>query len=231
MITLRIKLVLISLIPSSLKQKFSQNYWTNHKEIYNSDRAPKLFNLANENILDIKYVLEFGSNSGLNLEYFLNKNKNTSVVGIDVNPIVKTLEGKYSKFKGIISNEKALDEFKKNEFNLSFTSSVLDHIANENLVINVIKKLAHISDNIILNEPYLEGIVGDVSGKFRYHVNPHLENSHKSFAKYSYFWNYDKYLIDMGLKFKKIPNPLHKFSMGPYYYLYFIQTSDYSETK
>ena len=223
----RLKWLKNSIIPPRLKQRFAENYWSNSDDVYIGKIAPTIFKLATENIDTFDRILEFGSNNGSNLEIFLKNMKDISVLGIDVNPIVKNLENKYSNYTGKISNEKILDDYSKNEFSLSYTSSVLDHIANEKAVIKTLKKLAHISEYVIINEPHLTGVVGDVSEKSRYHVKSGLENPHKVFAKYSYFWNYDKYLMEMGLNFKKIPNPMHKFSMGPYYNLYFFKSKEY----
>ena len=70
---------------------------------------------------------------------------------------------------------------------------------------------------------------GDVSEKFRYQVKQNLEYPAKKFAKYSYFWDYDSYLDEMNLNYEKIHNPTHKFSMGPFYKLYFIDCRNYVE--
>tara|TARA_B100000965_G_C19457376_1_gene698055 strand:- start:147 stop:866 length:720 start_codon:yes stop_codon:yes gene_type:complete len=227
----RIKLLKNLIIPPKLKQKLAESYWSKSDDIYTGKIAPDIFKLATENIDKFDRILEFGSNNGSNLEFFIKNMKDISVLGIDVNPIVKDLEHKYSNYTGEISNEKILDNYHKNEFSLSYTSSVLDHIANEEAVIKTLKKLAHISEYVIINEPHLTGVVGDVSEKFRYQVKSGLENSHKVFAKYSYFWDYDKYLKEMGLDFKKIPNPMHRFSMGPYYYLYFFKSKEYEKSQ
>ncbi len=223
----RLKLLWNSVQPQLLKNISAKRYWANHKEIYVPLRVPVIFDNAVNNTNELKKILEFGCNNGVNLEYFINHLENISAVGIDVNPIVKKLESKYTNFRGYISDERILNKFKNNEFSLSFTSSVLDHIPEEKIVVNVLKDLANISECIILNEPFLEGVIGDVSEKYRYQVKAGLENPGKAFSKFSYFWNYDSYLENMGLQFKKIPNPLHKFSMGPFYYIYIINCSEY----
>lgn len=215
--------------PNFLKNYFAAKYWSQHKELYKADRAPKIYELAKKKIKKINNILEFGSNSGLNLEYFLNRLEGSKVVGIDVNPIVKKMENRYESYRGYNADDKALNKFKKNEFTLSFTSSVLDHIPDEKIIKEILRKLALISEYLILNEPFLDGVKGDVSEKFRYQVKQNLENPAKKFAKYSYFWDYDTYLDEMNLNYEKINNPTHNFSLGPFYKLYFIDCIDYIE--
>ena len=139
------------------------------------------------------------------------------------------MENQYENYRGFNADDNALDKFKKNEFSLSFTSSVLDHIPDEKIIREILRKLALISEYVILNEPFLDGVKGDVSEKFRYQVKQNLEYPAKKFAKYSYFWDYDSYLDEMNLNYEKIHNPTHKFSMGPFYKLYFIDCRNYVE--
>ncbi len=227
----RFNIILNLILPIFIKDILAKRYWTKFEEIYLPKSAPNIYNLAIGKIKNINSILEFGCNNGVNLEYFMKRNKKLSTVGIDINPIAKELEKKFRQYKGYVSDENILEKFDVNQFSLSFTSSVLDHIPDEKNVKNILMNLSHISKFVILNEPFLDGVVGDVSDKYRYQVKSGLVDRRKSFAKYSYFWNYDKYLEELSLNYEKIHNPLYSFSMGPYYYLYIINTKNFKNSR
>jgi len=174
----------------------------------------------------IKRVLEFGCNWGGNLAYFLDRLPGAEAVGIDINPVVRSLEERYpGAYLGIVGDESTLARFSNNEFDLAMTSSVLDHIPSPAIVRNVIRELVRTSRQVMLLEPWIEGVEGDVSGKVRGQVRKDLPAPHKPFAPHSYLWNYDAILTQLGVRWSKRPQPLHAASLGPFYFLYAISKS------
>ena len=123
---------------------------------------------------------------------------------------------------GIIGDEKTLSKFNNDFFDLSFTVSVLDHIPDKKIVFQVLQDLIRTSKVVILLEPYIENVEGDVSNKARYMIKDGLINERKVFNNFCYLWNYDEYLIDNNLNFKKNTMPLHSASLGPFYHIYII---------
>jgi hypothetical protein len=170
-------------------------------------------------------VLEFGCNWGGNLKYFMDRIPDLETVGIDINPVVLDLEKKYPNYKGIVGDEKSLKQFKEKEFDLAFTVSVLDHIPDDSVVEEIIKDLVRISRHVLLLEPYIEGVHRNVSNKYRDSIKKGLERGYKKFAPHSYIWNYDKMLNRTSTSWKKKAMPLHAHSLGPFYYLYSIDTA------
>ena len=71
------------IIPPKLKQKLAESYWSKSDDIYTGKIAPDIFKLATENIDKFDRILEFGSNNGSNLEFFIKNMKDISVLGID----------------------------------------------------------------------------------------------------------------------------------------------------
>jgi len=248
-----IRILINKIQPNFLKTYFPKKLWskvnfkntdTNKIEIYNNNndkiivdeinhqkKSELIFNEIHQRSKIINKILEFGCNYGVNLKNFLDKNV-AEVVGIDLNNVVKGLENNYINYKGIVGDELYLKNFNNGYFDVAFTCSVLDHFPDEKKVISTIKELKRISKNLYLFEPYLDHVVGDVSYYSRYEIskkyrlNKKFENEHMKFGKNSFFWNYDKYLKDLGLNFKKKEFPLHFSSMGPYYHVYYVNNSE-----
>jgi hypothetical protein len=215
-------LILNQLTPNTVKSYLAKSYWRNKYNTCNDGYASIIYKHSETLNLSLNQICEFGSHKGRNLKYFLDNNQNISATGIDINPVVKDLEENYKNYMGIIGDEKTLSKFDNNFFDLSFTFSVLDHIPSKKIVFQVLKDLIRTSKVVILLEPYIENVEGDVSNKARYMVKDGLVNEYKSFNSFCYLWNYDKYLIDNNLTFTKKNLPLHKASLGPFYNLYII---------
>ena len=167
-------------------------------------------------------VLEFGANWGGNLQYFLERHPSIQATGVDINPAVLELQGSFPNYRGLVGDESMLETLETDGFDLAWTISVLDHIPSDDVVKVAIRHLTRISRRVLLLEPWLEGVHGDVSGKVRNAVKPGLPGSHKAFAPHSYLWDYDVMLRDLGVTFTKRAMPLHAHSLGPFYYLYDI---------
>jgi len=221
-VTQSINIILNQFTPNALKRYLAKRYWKNKYNTSNSEYANIIYDHSETLNLSLNQICEFGSNKGGNLKYFLDNNENISATGIDINPIVKVLEKSYNNYKGIIGDEKTLSRFDNDFFDLSFTLSVLDHIPSKKIVFQVLQDLIRTSKVVILLEPYIENVEGDVSNKARYMIKDGLVDERKVFNNFCYLWNYDKYLFDNDLNFSRTKLPLHRASLGPFYNIYVI---------
>ncbi len=217
------KTILAILYWKKLDFKLSEEEANSHKS-----KAEKIFKNITINNNNISRILEFGGSYGINLEPFLEKFTDIEVISIDTNNSVKRLEKKYENYKGIIGSDNILRDIPSLKYDIAFCCSVLDHIPDEKKVISIIQQLIRIAKKVYLFEPFLEGVCGDVSYFYRiqieekYKLKYKIEDNYKKFAKNSYLWNYDLYLENLNLPFKKNSFKLHKSSLGPFYKCYEI---------
>ena len=167
-------------------------------------------------------ILEFGCSSGGNLKYFMDRMPGLKTTGVDVNRIVIDLSKYYTNYTGIVGDENKLQQFKDKEFDLVFTASVLDHIPSGEVVEDIIGQFLRISRHTLLLEPFIDGVVGDVSDRSRDEIKKGLIRGDKRFASFSYIWNYDDILNKKGVNWCKLAIPLHEASLGPFYHLYCV---------
>lgn len=170
----------------------------------------------------LRRILEFGANTGGNLTYFLDRHPHLEAIGVDINPIVKTPESQYPRYRGVVGDESALSEWEPNSFDLAFTVSVLDHIPDPRLVERILTTLVTLAPKLILLEPVIPGVHGDVSGRTREELGSGFPLPHKRFAAHSYVWDYDRWLGKLGVSWTRRPEPLHAGSLGPFYELVVI---------
>ena len=205
------------------KKNNVKKYW--EKKTNPCKNTDKIFDALEVDYRDsMKKVLEFGCSWGGNLKYFMDKISKINTVGVDINSDVLKLSKDYPNFTGIVGDENALFRFADNEFDLAFTISVLDHIPFDYVVEGAIDQLLRVSRRVILLEPFIEGVCGDVSSKTRDSVRPDLPKGYKKFALYSYLWDYDKILDKKSVDWQKKEMPLHQASLGPFYHLYVINS-------
>jgi hypothetical protein len=184
--------------------------------------APFIHETAYSTCPVIRRVLEFGANDGGNLAYFLARDSVVQAVGIDINPIVTTPQGAYpQRYQGVVGDESALFGG-LGAFDLAFTISVLDHMPDREVVGRVLARLVDLAPHVILLEPAIAGVEGDVSGKTRSEVALGLPRPHKRFAAHSYLWHYEELLRALPVSWTKAPRPLHSHSLGPFYQLFVI---------
>lgn len=202
-----------------MKQISAKAYWS--KKSNTCENSKIIFNAIDKERRDsFENILELGCSWGGNLKYFMDMMPGVKTVGVDVNRIVTGLSKEYPNYKGIVGDEKKLRQFKDKEFDLVFTASVLDHIPSGKVVDDIISEFLRISKHVLLLEPFIEGVTGDVSGKTRDEVKKGLARGDKTFAAFSYIWNYDAILDKKSADWCKLPIPLHKASLGPFYHLY-----------
>jgi 2-polyprenyl-3-methyl-5-hydroxy-6-metoxy-1,4-benzoquinol methylase len=105
-------------------------------------------------------VLELGANWGGNLQLFLAAG--AECVGIDPNPSV--LHHDWPRYTGIVGDDRTLRTL-EGQFDLAFTISVLDHLPTARLVARAIQELQRLASTVVILEPYIAGVTGNVSGK------------------------------------------------------------------
>lgn len=180
-----------------------------------------IFNSINEDYVPrLNKILEFGCSRGGNLKYFMDKLPGIQTIGIDINEAVMELQSLYPKYTGIVGDEGYLETIPDKGFDLAFTVSVLDHIPSKTVVEKVIFNLLRIARHVMLLEPFVEGLDGDVSGKIRNKCIKGFEKRNKAFAAFSYLWDYDGIMKKAGAKWCKFPMPLYNSSLGPFYHLF-----------
>ena len=182
-----------------------------------------MYDAAREACPTLRRVLEFGANDGGNLAYFLAHDDQVHAVGIDINAIVTRPEKTYpDRYRGIVGDESMLSRG-LGSFDLAYTISVLDHIPDRRVVAHVLGRLVDLAPHVILLEPAIAGVEGDVSGRTRDEVAPNLPRAHKRFAAHSYLWNYDELLGRLPVAWTKEPRPLHAHSLGPFYQCFVLE--------
>jgi SAM-dependent methyltransferase len=167
-------------------------------------------------------VLEFGANTGGNLTYFLDRHPGVEAVGIDINPIVKQPESSHATYRGIVGDESTLAAWAPDSVDLAFTISVLDHVPAPAVAERILNALVTIAPKVVLIEPAIPGVHGDVSGRTRGEIARDLPAPHKRFAAHSYVWDYERWLSRLPVSWTSRPEPLHAQSLGPFYRVFVI---------
>lgn len=197
----------------------AKTHWLAEKPT-NCPNAPRIYEAAQP--ATWRRILEFGANTGGNLTYVLSRHPDVEAVGIDINPIVKEAEGTFPNYRGIVGDENALDALATDSFDLAFTISVLDHIPAPSVAEHVLKRLIELAPRVVLLEPVIPGIHGDVSGRTRGELAANLPKPHKRFASHCYVWDYERWLSRLPVSWHHRPEPLHTASLGPFYRLFVI---------
>lgn len=162
-------------------------------------------------------VLEFGCNSGRNLaaiykiEAAIKNEGIPSLTGVDMcEQAVKMAIPKHPYINYIISDEKWLEN-QKEQYDVVFTCSVLDHIPDWKPVYDHLKRLARKA--LIIYEPILEknGIV----------LEGDAEELGVKAAAYTYSWDYEKYDPDLK-RVRSLPIPDLQGTLGPLYHIFVL---------
>ena len=218
---------MLSVIRNALRERRrgrTKAYWRTHQWT-SCQYSDRIFDaLQPDERASLRRILEFGCDTGGNLKYFMDRLPGVSAVGVDLRDAARALEHEYAgRYTGIVGDETALAHRGDGEFDLAFTVSVLDHLPDPLVVEQVLDGLIRISRRVLLLEPRIEGVQGDVSGKTRDQVKPGLERGHKRFAPTSYMWDFDAMLAKRPVDWRRTPMPLHAASQGPFFQLYDVR--------
>jgi hypothetical protein len=194
----------------------AKRFWSNH-------HGPCVWTHLILNALPLNHwqvasVLEFGANWGGNL-LVLGQAGAGKLVGIDINPVVKNIGGFGSSYCGLQGDESLLSVFAQLQFDIAFTVSVFDHMADPAAVELALYQLRRIARTVILFEPWIAGIHQDVSHHWRADVAPGFDGR---FKPHCYLWDYDAMLERIGASYVKTAHPQHPQSLGPFYHRYVI---------
>lgn len=150
-------------------------------------------------------IIELGCGNGGNLAQFT---KATHTVGID--PYLPNVKQASKKASLVIEgSHEVLKLFKAKEFDVGITLSVLNHIAEVETIIWILRQLFRICKKLVLIEPYIEG------------VERQFERGEVKAYKNTWLHDYKKILTDAfaGLDLSITPYPLYATNSGPYYHL------------
>ncbi len=100
---------------------------------------------------DIESIIEFGCNTGLNLEALKKLNPNFSLIGYEINQ--KALEEAREKGVAKIFHKSIIEDISENKADLTFTAGVLIHI-NPNYLNEVYQNLIKLSKRYIVVAEY-----------------------------------------------------------------------------
>lgn len=167
-------------------------------------------NLVKE--LQAQSVLEFGCNVGQNLAAIHAAVPEARLVGIDINPQAVALGREKTGLDLRVGDESALDAFGDGEFDLVFTISVLDHVAD---VDAACRRLLRVVGRYL----YLLEVHLPVEGKVIEHFDHHHGGVRPSTGA-SYSWHLEKHLRSCPRVWRLDCRPvyLHAASLGPYYW-------------
>ena len=164
--------------------------------------------------LGARSVLEFGCNVGQNLAAIHAACPDVQLVGFDINPEAVQLGKEKTGLDLRLGDERALDAFPDGQFDLVFTVSVIDHVAN---VDEVCRRLLRVAGRHL----YLLEVRLPLEGKVVEHYDHHHGKVRTSTGA-SYSWQLEKYLEPEPRiwRLDKRPVYLHSLSLGPYYWEY-----------
>ncbi len=100
---------------------------------------------------DIKSIIEFGCNTGLNLEALKKLNPNFSLIGYEINE--KAVDEAKGKDVAKIYHKSIIEDISENKADLTFTAGVLIHI-NPDYLHEVYKNLIKLSRHYIVVAEY-----------------------------------------------------------------------------
>jgi hypothetical protein len=162
-------------------------------------------------------VLEFGCNVGRNLAAIAAANPGVRLLGLDVNREAIELGCQMSGLDLRCGDERTLAELEPGSFDLVFTVSVIDHIADIREVCRALVRAARCW-------LYLLEVTLPVEGKVLKHYDHHTRTVRASTGA-SYSWNVAKYLRGEP-RVRRLdcrPCYLHDAMLGPYYWAYLAQ--------
>lgn len=186
------------------EQQAAAAYWAGRKVGAFSRRRAWSAALADRIVaMHPRSVLEFGCNVGRHLVEIRERDPGIALRGVDINAAA-IREGKRAGLHLSVGDEHSLAKFADDEFDIAFTSSVIDHIPDPGLAL---AELARLAPTLVLLEPWLgyEGRVEWVSKGVK--ANPFL-----------YSWDYAQRLP--AYEVTSEPFPLRPEGAGPYYRLH-----------
>lgn len=194
----------------------AKEFWADYgiRDFYKNYKpwASLLIDLLRE--LQPQSVLEFGCNVGRNLYALAEALPGTALTGIDINRQAIEWGKQQTGLDLRIGDENTLAAWPAGAFDLAFTVSVLDHIAD---ISEVCHRLVRCARRYVL----LLEVTLPVEGKVERHFD-HAERRVRESTGASYSWDVGKYLGSEARVARLDCRPcyLHDGSLGPYYWRY-----------
>lgn len=182
-------------------------FWATHgiRKSYTQDQHWRGYMAGKVLAFDPARVVEFGCNVGRNLLAIRDRAPSVGLLGIDVNAQAVAYGRKTWKLPLVVGDERAFAAQPDDAFDVLFTVSVVDHIAEPD---PLLAQMARVAKVLLLLEPWL-----DYEGKVP-------RTRIKQTSPYSYSWDLPKRLGALGLTVEVEPYPLTDWGMGPDYRLH-----------
>lgn len=185
----------------------ARRFWSKHgvRKSYTSDQHWRGFMAGRILATEPDSVVEFGCNVGRNLLAIRERAPAVDLLGIDVNAEAVAFGRRKWKLPLLVGDERVLATYPDDAFDVLFTVSVVDHLADPD---PMLATAARVAKRLFLLEPWLGR-----EGKVRTDVI-------KQTSPFSYSWNLPKRLRSLGLKVEVEDYPLTDWGMGPRYRLH-----------
>jgi SAM-dependent methyltransferase len=182
-------------------------FWANHgvRKSYTQDQHWRGFMAGRVLATKPRRVVEFGCNVGRNLLAIREVNPLVDMLGVDLNAEAVAYGRKKWNLPLIVGDDRWLAAEPDDAFDVLFTVSVVDHLAEPDAML---RDAARVAKTLLLLEPWLGR-----EGKVRTDVI-------RQTSPYSYSWNLPKRLRALGLSVTTEPYPLTDWGMGPQYRLH-----------
>lgn len=154
-------------------------------------------------------IIELGCGTGGNLAQFGDSRRRVGIDPLEENIVV----AKKHNIEAVLGNHKDLSRYRKNQFDVGITLSVLDHIGGKEAITLAVGELLRTCRHLFLWEPYVEG------------EERQCVHAETKFFRNTWFHDYPKIIKDLhcGAKFDIINYPLYKTNSGPYYHLFAVE--------
>jgi len=193
----------------------AKKHWSNRGVVpFYTDESHWAAHMAEQIIaLNPKRVFEFGCNVGRNLAAIAKRKGDIALTGCDINQdAVRFGQTKFG-LNLIASDEHLFDSIATDEFDVSFTVSVLDHLPEPQNALNELLRISRLG--VLLLEPWLES-----EGKVV--RNSRADGEMVDTTPFSYSWDYERLAADTPYDVALLsePYPLSKTNLGSKYHLY-----------
>jgi SAM-dependent methyltransferase len=196
----------ISSLPDS-EPDDARAFWAGHgiRKSYTRDQHWRGFMAGKVLAHSPRTVVEFGCNVGRNLLAIQVRDAKVKLLGIDVNAEAVAYGRRRWRLPLVVGDERTLARYPDDAFDVLFTVSVVDHVAEPD---PLLAEMARVAKVLLLLEPWLKR-EGKVSREKIPQTSP-----------YSYSWNLPKRLDALGRSVETEPYPLTDWGLGPFYRLH-----------
>lgn len=198
----------------------------NKYQTYQLDRINELINQTNA-----KIILELGCGQGANMAYLAKKNKDISLIGIDLYPSLDKKNRKYN-IKTLEGDYHNLEKIEDNSMDIVYAIETLCYSTNKNQIFKEVNRVLKKDGLFIIFDGYLAKKRNNLSEIEL--IGAKLVENGYYLNEFEYIGNLDKYISENGFSVvnaenmkKKVINHLisyqkrikHYFRLGPFFKL------------